>query len=771
MPGSKYINVWIGGNKVDLFDASRLPCTISYSYEDPENFQSKKSSEALSLVIPATTINDKVANTFHNPGVDDMTPGQQKRSFQHAVIEANGYEIFTGKALLTRAAHNARPLDYEYDFFGNNGDWILPLKEATLYDFLKHINFTFSKANIIASWDFDGTSEALPYVFAPVRYGQPMDTLDEKVDYNMTPMYMKPAISVYWLIYWGFKSLGYRVQSNFMDTPYFRRQVMPWTWGNFLFSEGTRLDNLDFRAKSSQPSIIWNDDYDDYLDCFVDNETTNGAFDNNGVYEYDSANKEMKWNYIPGFNYGTLSAAFHFQAYIDATVAANSEIDARIEWYKNGVLFKQEEFVNIDAPTVGRRDFAGVVDLYATAEVEENDVISAKIFVHAFDSALGRAHISVDVEAFELDYFNIPLGGTINFESYNSLKKHKWLDFLGGVLDLYNISPQTDPINKVVVLEPMHPYSLVSDQSTKTGGYFSGNHLDWDQKQDISKRSELHLFSDAVRELIFRFKDDSNDGILKKVQDRNAVQLGSAKYVFGDRFKAGKKEHTNRFFSPVMHYRPEQWGGLEGGTVPQMICMIPENVSNTSRDEAQNTFAPKIAYYKGNIAERDWVFDGENLTSFPFMFAVNYMAGGSEDPILSYCDEYVVTLDDGLQPIAGLLRRFYLQRMSIMQNGQFYETHFRLNNNDVTNFLHREHISCRGQRWELVEIKGYRPLAEESTAVSLRKHSPITEADFESVYPSQESVASDGITPTEAFDTRYSPLRCLYSDIPTITTR
>lgn len=771
MPGNKYLRVLIAGEQVDLKSAEELPAAISYKLEDPENFQNKKSSEVFDLEIPATTINDQIANTFHNPSVDDLTPNQSKRNFQSFLVEANGSELMVGKCLLKSATHNSLPISYRYDGYGNNGDWLIPLRETPLFEFLKLITFTMDKATIEASWAFDGTDENLPYVFAPVRYGQPMETFEGKTDFNMVPLYMKPAISVYWLLYWGFKSQGYKIQSEFFETNYFRRLVMPWTWGNFIFSEGTRLDQLDFLAKTSTEGGVYiTIDWNDFIDCVVDNETTNGAFDNNGVYTYDPVNFEMKWTYPFGLGYGPLSATFHFQASINAIATANSDVELTIEWYKNGNLFKQERFVDLHAPAVGNRSFIGIVDLYATVDVVEDDIISAKIYLHLFDSGLGHANVTISVESYELDYFNIPLGGTINFANYNSFKKHKWIDFLAGIVDSFNLTIQTDPINKVVVIEPMHAYALNFDQGfgDKEGGYFDGNHLDWDAKQDISKVSELPLFSDADRELIFKFKQDANDGILKKVQDRHDVELGSSKFVFGDRFKAGVKEHENRFFSPVMHWKADQWGFI--GQVPQMIVMIPENVSNTSRDEAQNTFAPKLAWYKG-VIDNGWMWDGVESNTFPYMFAVNYESLGAHDPILSYTDEYVVHADDGLVAAPGLLRRFFLQRMAILGNGQYYDTWFKLNNLDVTNFLHREHIACRGQKWELIEIKDYKPLKEETTGVLLRKHSDITETDSNSIYPTKTSVVAVGITPNTRYDTKYYQMRCLYSDVPSVLTR
>ncbi len=763
MPLARYIRVLIAGEQVDLKSAEELPASISYKLEDIENFQSKKSSEVLNLTIPATTTNDKIANTFHNPGFDDLTPNQQKRSFQPAVIEANGYELFVGKSLLKSASHDSLPIDYEFDLYGNNGDWIIPLKESTLYDFLKHITFTFDKATIEASWAFDGTDELLPYLFAPVRYGQPFETIDGKEDFNMLPVYMRPSLSVYWLLYWGFKSQGYKIAPGFVDTTWFRKLTMPWTWGNFLFAEGSSLDSLDFLIKTNNiGAFLFNEDYNDYIDVNATNETTNGAFDNQGVYDYDAGTFAMNWTYIPGLGYGTLEAAFHVQLLAHARVTDNSTVEIRIHWFKNNVVFKETIALTLNAPVVGKREFHGLLDDFQSAIVDENDVITVKIFVHSFDTALGGLELTLLVEEFGLEYFRIPLGGTINFEKISSLKKYKWIDFLAGILDSFNISPQTDPINKVVTLEPMHPYSLEFDQSVKQGGYFNGNHLDWESKQDISKQSKLSLFSDSERELRFRFKEDASDGLVKTVQDRHGITLAAGKYVFNDRFKAGLKEYENRFFSTVIHYRLDQWGFI--GNVPQMICIVPENISQTSREESQNTFLPKLTYYKG-IGDFGWVFDGEERTDYPFMFAVNYLSNGANDPILSYCDEFCVHPDDGLVPSPGLLKRFFLQRLAIMRNGQYYETNFKLNNIDVTNWLHREHIALRGQKWELVELKDYKPLLEQTTESVLRKHSPITQADNDSVFPSYDAVATQGITPTAAFDTKYNQLLCLFSDI------
>jgi hypothetical protein len=181
-----------------------------------------------------------------------------------------------------------------------------------------------------------------------------------------------------------------------------------------------------------------------------------------------------------------------------------------------------------------------------------------------------------------------------------------------------------------------------------------------------------------------------------------------------------------------------------------------QHTRNNSNDEAGNTFQPKLAYYKGLVSNAGgWHFDGEDKLTFPYMFAVNYQVGGENDPVLSYSDEKIADVK-----AKGLLRRFYLQRFAIMRNGQFYTTHFRLNNRDATNWYHREHKICRGERWELVKMTDYRPLSEQSTECYMRKWSPITQADYNAVYPSFQ------LSNIDKYDIKYSPLKCLVSDVP-----
>lgn len=782
MPVTDQISVIIGDYEVLSANPEDLPISISYSLEDPDNFQSKKSGESFDIITPAITENSQAANTFNNSGIDDLTSGKAFRSFRPAQIIANGMPLLSGKGILKGATHDANPIDFKWNIYGDNSDWLIEMKELTLYDVLKNLSFTLNKSTIENSWAADGTNEALPYVFAPVRYRQPLGGYSS-VAGNLTPVNdnviiqsMRPAIFKYWVIYWAFKSLGYRIETNFLNTSYYRRMTMPWTWGNFLDSEGTRLDTHKFLAKSEQAYFenMPTGGAVRIIDVKASNDSHDGGFDNNGDYQYTGA-YEMQWTYQAP-NYGLITARFEGILDINADVFQDCTLEYRIQWYKNNVLFDSTDgsyattgnlIINTDAPIVGQ-----LFNFSCDVDVNPGDIIKAKVYCYSYKSKNRTAdmRMTVSILEFKIAYFKIPIGGLIDFANYSGLKKFKFLDFLAGECDLYDLSINTDSVQKKVLIEPTHAYSLIDDQSTKTGGYFVDDCLDWDDKKDFSKKWEIELYSEGDRELQFTFKDDTNDGILKVIQDRKATKIAAGKYNLPERFKSGKKPIENRFFSPTMHVEVDEFKslgtGLNTGISPQFICLIPENISNTSQSESENTFVPKSAYYKGLInGVGAWKWDGSVLQNFPYMFAVNYKDGGQNDPIISYCDQKIKS---GSSHVIGkgLLKRFFWQRLAIARNGQRYPAAWlSLNNNDVASSFHREFKILFGHKWELIQIQNYYPLKNESTRCLLYKWVPITQEDNDNTFPSALSILNDDLSSNQ-MDMQYSEMKCLITDIP-----
>lgn len=772
----KYLKLRIDNEELDIDTNSDFPIEFDYQIEDSQDFQKKKSSESIGLKLPATLRNQRILNTFHNTSVEDNSPNQSFKNIRNIVAEANGVEIFVGKALPKRATKRGGiPVSYELNCFGNNADWLITLKETTLYDLLRNISLNFNRTTIVDSWRFDGLDESLPYVFAPVKYGSPMDP-DELNDNNYSIKSMRPSLSVYWILRWGFQSAGYNIKSDFFDTSYFRRLVTPWTFGAFLSSEGTKFEIHTFLAKSSS-DCRFEGDYNDWVDLLVLDTPMPPCFDNNNTIEggdYSYHAPEMRWKYNTP-HYGELQACFSIALSYDYKVEDGSDIGIEIRWYKNNVVKQKDRILN-----TSDESGADLINRWFTTSVNPDDVISCKVYLYIDqDKNNDDAYCTLSVDQFKIDYFKIPTGGNINFDSYLALQKNKFLDFVKGVADLFNLSFQTDPVNNVVLIEPTHDYPIANDISNNNQGYYSKQVIDWSKKVDLSEDSIVEIYDDNAREFVFKFKDDSNDGALKIVQDRYKIVLGSGKYIFSERFKAEKKEFENRYFTPTMHYLVDEFKDITG-QAPQMVCLVPENISNTSSSESQNTFLPKICYYKGVVNDAGgWVFDGITWRNYPYMFAVNYKSGGENDPILSYTDEKIGN-DDDFVIGRGLIKRFFWQRLAIMNNGQWLHANILLNNNDIINWFHRERISIDGELFELINIKGYNSLKYKSTQCILRKWVPISKNELNNTYPSELSIRTNAVIVTSSqttssssgnemdkvFDTQYNRLMCLYKDIP-----
>lgn len=780
MAVNNYIELYIDGQKADIDPQGQVP-TISFNLEGKDDFEVKKSAESFDIELPATVVNDQLHNTFHNPSIRDSTAGQKFDNYRPLVYLGNGEELLIGKYLVQSVIKkNGRPERYKGKAYGLNGDWAIDLKEKTLYDFINPRVHTFDASTIIGSWSFDGRNEAADFLYAPARYRKPFgeypestedDPNPQPLDDNVLINDMKPLISIYWLLYRGFKSVGYRIVSQFMDTDYYRRSLLLWTWGGFDFLDDSRWAPFKFLAVQPASQRFEGDHDDEFPDLQIttDGNVAPGAYINTpGLFTYTNGASTltymMMWQYPTSpanLNLGKVRIGFSLQISYAYKLQQNSEGNLQIYWYKNGVEVFNEYVWQDDAGIgVGQgkqaNDFKTLV---LETDIEPGDWVGVRVKIYLDDTGLGFARQDVKIDGFGIDYVKLADGSTIDLRNnYPKFKNYKWLDLLKGEIDLFDLSIQTDPVRKEVYIEPTHGYDI---NGTPYPGYYNRKLLDWSQKVDESVESELFLFSDYERELVFTFQDDTNDGGLKKVQDRNQTTIGKAKYVLPERYKSEKKSLENRFYSPVMHYEHKKFQNITG-VVPQLVAIIPENISNTSSSESENIYNPKRVWYKGNVTGYGgWVFNGAAYSTLPYIFAVNYKPGGHNDPVISYSDQLI-----GGVIARGLMKKFYLPRMAILRNGRRYEPiNIKLNNYDVANFLHRESIIIDGMEYLLTSIQNYNPMEpDQSTPCNMWEFLPVSITDANNSYPSIQSIQNAGVS--NGFDVKYWPHLLLTSDIP-----
>lgn len=786
-----YISLEIDGQVADIDPKGQVPL-INFSLEDMENFGQKQSATVFDIELPATLINDQIHNTLHDPSVMDNTPDGSKENFMPCKYIAQGQELLVGKYLVQSVSSTTRPEKYKGKIYGQNGDWLITLKDSTLSDFLNPVTHLFDFATIIQSWNYDGRSEVLDFVYAPVRYqkrfGLAPDATEEipdplPPDDNLLINDLRPSISIYWLLYRAFKSVGYRIVSTFMDLEYYRRSTLPWTWGGFDYLDDTRWEGLKFTAIQNTPLYayfppggsgytditfkMWGvfGNFEGFPDLLAtdDGSIKQGAFDNSGTFEYlptGTLPSLWKWQYPSSgpLVLGTLFANFSVQVDFKYDAQLSGHVRSTIQWYKNGTMILEDPIFDHTGPVAGTTKDQDFVEKFLDVEISPGDWIGYRVYVFINDgSPLGNNSIGIYVEAFQLNFMRLGENSTVDLKgNYPKFKNYKLLDLLRGEIDLFDLQIQTDNVRKEIYIEPCNDYEI---GGVKYPGYYNRKQIDWSNRVDVSKENILELFSDSEREQIFKFQDDQNDGGLKKIQDRNQTIVGLSKYVLPERFSTESKENENRFYSPVMHENHELFKKING-TPPQLIAIIPENISNTSSDAAENVYNPKRAYYKGNVSGAGgWSFNGIQYTTIPFMFAVNYMAGGENDPIFSYADQLI----NG-QIGKGLMKKFFIQRLAIQRRGRRYAPiNLMLNNYDVSNLLHRESIIIDNIEYVLVSINNYNPIEIGSCDVSMWQFVPIGQVDVQNSYPSIAGIQSG--LPTNSFDVKYWSHLLLTTDI------
>lgn len=825
MSRTPYITAKLEGLELQVPQTDKIPVSLSYALEDDSDFRIKKSGTALDIIVPATPGNAEKCQEIYNPSAEDTLPGIGLNKPLDVILIAAGRELMTGKAfILSGKKTGGKPDSFRLNVFGDNADWVIPLKETTLQQCMSAVTHTFDKATIEDSWNYDGSNEAQSFVYPPVRYREAFGiwTGGDAPDMIYRPDNMRAALFLYWILWRGFKLAGYKIQSTFMDSEYFRRVTVPWVWGNFWYVTDKMLKDMGFLATSpltpvaANPGVTgtpiswqfkslsgtgsstvndfarWDATAGAEEKFKLDNVTSGIGYIGNPLsYSYNPSTGQCTWEYLTAYaSLGVLTCGFEVKltGSIDVSFDSNANVDYEI--FHNATLVQTISNVwAASAPTLGTDEDSGErITNFFVPNLNPGDTVTLRVKYHCFKSTFGFCFLKIYVSGdgiqpdptpggaptidtrgyFKLAYIRRQLGSIIDFRNYDRLSNFKFLDLLRGVIDTFNLQMDTDPLTKTVIIEPTHNFSTDANTAARNNpGYYNGNVVDWTNKEDASDVQETEIFQDFEREVIMRMKDDPNDGILKLLQDRHQSSLTGAKFVFPERFKKGGKDIENRFFSGVSHYFHDKWKDITGVS-PQLICLIPENISNTSNPESESTFAPKLAYYKGLVDRNTyggWNWDGDTSQDLPLMFAVNYRAGGEGDPILTYCDQRIEDGAGGFVIGQGLFKRFFWQRFAIMRHGKKYNSNFHLINSDVIDTHHREFKVIQQQRYQLIAIERYQPMLEKSTACRLWKWYPISQWEAENTFPSETSVLTSSPVPATD-DIKYAPLIAFVTDIP-----
>lgn len=415
MPLTKYIQLSINEAIAEL-SGDDMNIELNFIQNEPEEWQSIQSS-GTSITLPATKANDKIFNTYHNSDILDLSPGQSFRNLMDAILSVNGsIPILKGKIQLDTASYTDKPEAYTISMAGGNGDWIIDGQNITLWDCLSTTPHTFDVATIEASWanavsgGYD-SDEAHDYVYAPVRYRQPFQYANPnsnilgpagaQIHHTLNAYMLRPSLSIYWMIIRFFRLLGYSVKSQFLNTAYFRRQVMPWGWGDFFSINSQLVEGITFKAYGTLPDTppttdphpsmyftgtdpvgapppsipwtVWSTQYavgsqyiftrfsaldGDWSFFQMPNTDPPNGYDNFGLYSFDETTGTMTYTFNPPAAISpyigtSVSLTFTLNLYFGIKVPGGSQCDLQLEVYNGAAFVSSNSILPSGGPVVG----------------------------------------------------------------------------------------------------------------------------------------------------------------------------------------------------------------------------------------------------------------------------------------------------------------------------------------------------------------------------------------------------------------------------------
>jgi len=207
---------------------------ITYAIDDLEQLDSKATSFTKTIVLPGTTRNNNLLGNifeFNNSNFTYDSAPNVKYNFNAALaakcrIEVNGLQIIKGVFRLLEIVYNGKQVEYECSVFGELGGFISKVGNLRLEDLdFSAYDQVWSNANIVASWSNANGGSGVYYPLVDIGLVSTGAYGVAKKDYQYRAF--RPALFVREYIDKIITNAGYTWESDFFDTSFFKRLIIP----------------------------------------------------------------------------------------------------------------------------------------------------------------------------------------------------------------------------------------------------------------------------------------------------------------------------------------------------------------------------------------------------------------------------------------------------------------------------------------------------------------------------------------------------------------
>ena len=335
------------------------------------------------------------------------------------------------------------------------------------------------------------------------------------------------------------------------------------------------------------------------------------------------------------------------------------------------------------------------------------------------------------------------------------------LGFIQGIIHAFNLQFTTDITSRTVYIEPFNDFYKEQKDA-----------VDWTNKIDLSKMQEdKWVQSDLKREMIFKYKTDSNDkvvehrgntywnGILDEFPYREFLsnEFEAGKVIFENPFFAGSynsrdgQTYSGSASTNVTPYRANLWGLCDTGAVPtggsacrppKGYSFVPRLVNHIKMDcdaspayPIRNAAGTQVWAPSGGIGDIDVIAIIPGYTSAPTVITPILVRACSVDGYtdhdnprqpLTYASVNQASFECSSNsfgaslPYKGLYQTYYQNMIEqIKSNPRIKTVYVNLKLSDINKLDLRKLVYIDGNYYRINNIIDYRPNNNEVTKVEL----------------------------------------------------
>jgi len=669
--------IYIEDYKLDLLQD--ISTEFTYTIDDINDFGSKNTSFSKTLSLSGTARNNQIFGFIFDLGnanfTDDTLPNvnynfNASKSAQCKIF-IDKVQIFKGTLRILEIVSEGKTIEYQCSVFGELGGFMNSLGNSRLEDLdFSAYDHTYNVSNITGSWD---ASAGSGYYYPLIDYG---NVSTDKVNFQFSAF--RPAFYVKQYIDKIFEGTDYTYESDFFNSSFFKRLIIPHNQKTLTSSSNTQLSALPV---SQTYSDYGTDFYLEFGATLLGNFTTDGI-----TFTYTGAIiKTININFTLSGEY-TLGYAGSFHVRKNGGIIGTYYVGAGFQ----GNLF--DATISITGVSISTSDEISVT--FDIAHIGDSDYeLIASIGTLDFTTT------SVEI---------VPIGYGETIVSNSTIPKGIFQrDFLLSIAKMFNLYIYDDTYDdKKIHIKPYIDFYPTS----------SADALDWSNKIDRSKPLSIKPMSELnARYYHYKFKEDNdfyNENYKKKYNESYGDRVYDTSYDFSK-----NTESVEVIFAPSVLFQAT-------GTDKKYPAIYKLSNNNSKEDSMDSVI--RIMQVKKITGVTSWTIKNgtttlSTLTSYGYAGHLDDPNNPSNDINFGSPKEIQIVVSN--YPTTNLFNAYHSEYIAEItdKNSKLLTCSALLNTIDIFNLDFSKYIWIDGILFRLNKVEGYNPMEYNTTKISLLK--------------------------------------------------